>query len=117
MLKFVIYDTTGYIIPYTSFDPIPKVPEGIPSMWVDVPIGKQLVSIDISVIPNVAILEDIPTLDLLKIKTKDLEVANTELLENNETLKIRLFDAEQVSAETSNTLQMVIETLIDGGVI
>ena len=51
-------------------------PEGIPFMWVDIPQGKRLVSIDTSKTPHVPVFEDIlPTeFEVLseKVDTKQL---------------------------------------------
>jgi len=65
MQTLIIYDNSGYIIDMISGVPLPREPQGVPFLWVEVPTGKQIkitngIGVDVSVTPNVAILEDIP---------------------------------------------------------
>lgn len=69
MNTLIIYDTTGYILSTASGSV--REPVGIPFIYVDIPIGKRIKVIDdvislidVSVTPNVAILEDIPKTDV-----------------------------------------------------
>src|SRR5665648_982662 len=69
MNTLIIYDNTGYVIDVRSGDPAPREPIGIPFIWVDIPTGKQIkvtngIGVDVSVTPNVVILEDIPKTDI-----------------------------------------------------
>lgn len=76
----IIYDTTGYIIHQASGDV--REPVGIPFLWVDIPEGKRITGIDVTVTPNVAILEDIPKSEtqLLKEQVDSLTLALAELM-------------------------------------
>lgn len=58
MKTLIIYDATGFIIFQASGDV--REPVGIPFLWVDVPEGKYISGVDVTVTPNVAILEDLP---------------------------------------------------------
>jgi hypothetical protein len=54
----IIYDTTGKIFDVRegTYD----LPIGIPCLEVEVPAGKYITSVDVSVTPNVCIFSDIP---------------------------------------------------------
>lgn len=80
MRTLVVYDATGYIIYQASGDV--REPVGIPFLWVDVPRGKRITGVDITVTPNVAILEDIPKSEtqLLKEQVDSLTVAMAEMM-------------------------------------
>lgn len=73
MLTLIIYDDTGYMLSDMSGGT--REPQGIPFLWVEIPDGKRIkrpdngICVDVSVTPNVAILEDIP---------KTVEEVNTE---------------------------------------
>ena len=63
METLIIYDATGYII--SSSSGAIREPIGISFIWVTIPTGQQIkitdgIGVDVSVTPNVAILEDIP---------------------------------------------------------
>lgn len=65
MNTLIIYDSTGYILDVKSGGI--REPIGVPFIWVEIPVGKRLKTtidglalIDVTVTPNVAILEDIP---------------------------------------------------------
>lgn len=80
----IIYDGTGYII--SQMSGAVREPIGVPFLWVEVPTGKQIkitdgIGVDISVTPNVAILEDIPKteLEILQAKIETSDQAITEL--------------------------------------
>ena len=66
-MVLVIYDNLGYRLFQGSGG---REPNGIPFLWVDIPEGKRIreaddgIVIDVSVTPNVAILEDIPKTEL-----------------------------------------------------
>lgn len=73
----VIYDTTGRI-----FNPITGsyvVPVGIPYLEVEVPDGKMVVSVDVSVTPNVPVYTDLPKSEQLT-RIELLEQAVNDLL-------------------------------------
>lgn len=78
MQSLIIYDETGYILDIRSGEPSPREPVGVPFMWVDVPVGKKVVSIDVSVSPHQPILEDIPPSDIEQLRN-DLDSAILEL--------------------------------------
>jgi len=66
MNTLIIYDSTGYAITWGVGI---REPIGIPHLWVEIPAGKQLkitdgIGVDVSVTPNVAILEDIPPAEM-----------------------------------------------------
>lgn len=60
MQTLIIYDDTGYILDIRSGQPAPREPVGVPFMWVEIPKGKAIVSVDTSVTPHQPIFEDIP---------------------------------------------------------
>ena len=70
MKILIIYDNAGYIIDIRSDgSPLPSEPIGIPFIWAEIPLGKRIkitdgIGVDVTVIPNVAILEDIPKIEL-----------------------------------------------------
>lgn len=78
MNTLIIYDNTGYIIDINSGQPSPREPQGIPFIWSIIPEGKRLVAgigVDVTVTPNIAILENIP---------KTIEAINTERITSTE---------------------------------
>ncbi|MBN1079326.1 hypothetical protein [Clostridium botulinum] len=80
MKTLIIYDNTGFIILQQS-GPY-RVPEGgVQYLVIEIPENKRLKSIDTSVIPHKAILENIPKseIELLKEKIESLEKSNAEL--------------------------------------
>lgn len=58
MRTLIVYDTTGNILVNMSGDV--REPVGVPFLWVDVPNGKRVKSIDVSKTPHVAVFEDSP---------------------------------------------------------
>ena len=88
MKTLIVYDTAGYIIyTQTGNTSTLRTPEGIPTMWVEIPDGKQLkitngIGVDTSVTPNVPILEDIPLPPKtpLEKRIKAIEVSLMSLL-------------------------------------
>ena len=76
MNTLIIYDNLGYII--SQMSGIEREPQGgVQFLWVVIPIGKQIkstngIGIDVSVTPNVAILEDIPKTELEIVKEQVL---------------------------------------------
>jgi hypothetical protein len=79
MQTLFVYDTNGHII-YTGQENAYE-PVGVPSMWIDVPQGKRVSQIDISVTPHVPVYED-EQLQLLQNKVAELEskmVTNEEI--------------------------------------
>ncbi|WP_238861033.1 hypothetical protein [Clostridium sp. YIM B02569] len=81
MKTLVIYDNVGHVYLQLTSDNnrIPQV--GINYLEVEVPVGKTIKSIDVSITPNEPIYEDIPKseLELLKEQVNDLAEANAEL--------------------------------------
>lgn len=80
MKTLIVYDTTGYIIYQASGDI--REPVGIPFLYADVPEGKRSTGVDVTVTPNIAILEDIPKSEtqLLKEQFNDLTIAMAEIM-------------------------------------
>ncbi|MFL0168304.1 hypothetical protein [Candidatus Clostridium helianthi] len=81
MKTLVIYDNVGYIYLQLTSDEN-RIPQGgINYLEVEVPVGKTIKSIDISVTPNEPIYEDMPKseLELLKEQVDNLTEANAEL--------------------------------------
>lgn len=89
MNTLVIYDSTGYILSQMSGSI--REPEGIPFMWLEIPQGKRLISIDTSKNPHKPIFEDIaPTeIEVLQNQVEDLQ---SELLAQQDT-NIMLLEA------------------------
>jgi len=58
MNTLVIYDEAGSIISLKSGNV--QEPTGIPFIWVEVPEGKRVVNVDVSVETHQAVFEDIP---------------------------------------------------------
>lgn len=88
MQTLIIYDDLGYIISQRQGEPLPREPQGIPFLWVEVPIEKQTkglgsLGVDVSVTPNVAFLEDIPL--------TDLEVAEKRIKNAEEMINMLMF--------------------------
>ena len=81
MNTLIIYDTKGLIITQRSGSDV-KEPTGVPYLWVDIPVGKYVTSIDVSVTPNVAILADLPKSEtqLLQDKLDLMQKALDELI-------------------------------------
>lgn len=81
MQTLIIYDETGYILSIRSGQPAPREPVGVPFMWFEVPKGKRVASIDVSVTPHQPILEDVPPseIDILKAENEANKQAIAEL--------------------------------------
>lgn len=86
MKTLVIYDNEGYILGISSGSPLPREPIGIPFLWVDIPEGKRLktingIGVDVAVTPHQVILEDIPLTEtqLLKKQVDEQKQAIAEL--------------------------------------
>ncbi len=79
MKTLIIYDKEGHIICQGSGDV--REPVGIPFMWVEVPEGKRITGGDVTVKPNVAILEDLPKTEsqLLQEQIDNLNIAMAEI--------------------------------------
>ena len=80
MRTLVIYDNTGKIFFNAGGDIIEPV--GIPFIWVEVPEGKRITGVDVTVTPNVAILEDLPKSEsqLLQEQIDNLNIAMAEIM-------------------------------------
>lgn len=55
-----IYDNEGVILSQQSGQPAPRLPVGVPYIYEEVPEGKRVTGVDVSVTPAKLILEDIP---------------------------------------------------------
>lgn len=80
MNTLIIYDNTGYII-FQGQGAL-REPVGIPFMWVEIPQGKHIESIDVSVTPNVPVFSDLPKTEvqLLKEQVDSLNIAMAQIL-------------------------------------
>ena len=80
MKTLIVYDATGHIIYQASGDI--REPVGIPFLWVDVPEGKRITGVDVTVTPNVAILENLPksSTQLLQEQIDNLNIAMAEIM-------------------------------------
>ncbi|MEC0092897.1 hypothetical protein [Paenibacillus macquariensis] len=78
MHTLVIYDGTGYIISQMNGDV--REPIGLPFLWIEVPEKKRLVSVDVSVTPNVPIFEDVPLTEIEQLRLETAQ-GNAELFE------------------------------------
>lgn len=76
----IIYDSTGQIISQMQGSDF-SILTGIPYLDLEIPIGKYVASIDITVTPNVAVFAELPKSDfqLLLEKVESLEVENANL--------------------------------------
>lgn len=73
MNTLIIYDATGYVLFYGSGSV--REPIGMLFLWVEIPTGKQIkitdgIGVDVTVIPNIAILEDIPKTEVEILQTQ-----------------------------------------------
>ncbi|MCU7521929.1 MAG: hypothetical protein HF312_17070 [Ignavibacteria bacterium] len=62
-LALVVYDLEGYI-ESERYDSNPRIPVGLPYLWVTVPDGKRLSKIDLTGIEPRPVLEDAPKNEL-----------------------------------------------------
>lgn len=76
MQTLVIYDETGYIISQMSGDV--REPVGIPFLWVEIPEGKRIVSINPET--NEPIFEDLPKSEIELLRVEQAK-ANAEMIE------------------------------------
>lgn len=77
MRTLIIFDTAGHIIAIGNgsiYEPV-----GVPFLWVDVPEGKIVKAVDVTVTPNVVIFEDAPKSEVLS-RLELLEDALNEML-------------------------------------
>ena len=58
MNTLIIYDQEGYIISQMSGSV--REPIGIPFLWVEVPVGRRIVSVDVSGETHTPVFEDLP---------------------------------------------------------
>ena len=80
MKTLIIYDNTGYIFMTMRGDYI-KPQGGINYLEIEIPTGKLVTGVNMSVTPNVPIYEDIPLTEteLLKKRIEEQETAILEL--------------------------------------
>jgi len=86
MDTLIIYDESGYVI-FQGQGAV-REPIGIPFIWVEIPTGKRIkitdgIGVDVSVTPNVAFLDDIPSteMELLWIAQSETNTTMLELME------------------------------------
>lgn len=79
MKLLIIYDTTGFIV-FQGAGSV-REPVGIPFLWVEIPEGKRLISIDVSGETHKPVFENLPKTEvqLLSEKVVDSEQAILEL--------------------------------------
>ena len=82
MITRIIYDKRGQIISQIQGSDL-YTPEGIPYLDIGIPEGKYVKSIDVSVTPNLAVLEDLPKTEIQKLKDENtkIKLALAELAE------------------------------------
>lgn len=108
-MVLVIYDTTGYIISQIQSSNA-KEPVGVPFIWLDIPAGKELVSMDVTVTPNVPVYKDIinPNTEITQLLAKlQSELGQTKT--DNEIFVLILMAA--LAEVYENFLQLKIQTL------
>lgn len=82
MKTLIIYDENGYIyVPQMSGNYL--IPAGVKYLEIEIPDGKYVESVDISIIPHQAILKDLPLgeMDILKIRLNSTENAIIALMD------------------------------------
>lgn len=80
MQTLVIYDMAGRIY-YQAQGDI-QVPTGLPFLWLDIPAGKILKSIDTSKAVHTSVYEDVPKteLDTVKEQLSAVQIALAEMM-------------------------------------
>lgn len=78
MNTLIIYDATGYIISQTTGTV--REPIGIPFLWVEIPEGKSVMSVDPTT--NTPVYEDSPKskVQLLQEQVDSLNIAMAEIM-------------------------------------
>ena len=78
MQTLIIYDSEGYIISQMSGDV--REPVGIPFLWIEIPKGKRIVSVDPET--NEPIFEDLPVPEIQQLRDQvdALNVAMAQML-------------------------------------
>jgi hypothetical protein len=72
MLYLIIYDETGKIYYQTAGDV--QEPSGLPFLWIEIPEGKLLKSINTEVTPHEPVFEDLPKSELDNVKEQLIAV-------------------------------------------
>lgn len=72
MNTLIIYDGTGYVIYQASGNV--REPIGVPFMWVEIPEGKHIVSVDVSGETHVPVFEDLPKSEVQLLQEENLEI-------------------------------------------
>jgi len=76
MKTLILYDNTGYIYLQMTSSTYRAPQGGINYLEVEIPEGKLITGVDLTVTPNVAVFEDIPQTD---IEIADAKIATLEL--------------------------------------
>lgn len=108
MNALVIYDETGYILSVRSGEPAPREPVGVPFLWVEVPNGKYVESVDVSVTPHQVVFGDRPPTIEEQLSEKEVQIFD---------LKEKQYATNKLLAESNAAQQDLLELLIDMGVI
>jgi len=85
METLIIYDDIGKIFTMMSGD-VATPSGGINFLKIVIPEGKMITGVDVSVTPNVAILEDIPISELTQIRGR-VESVETEVVNIHEVME------------------------------
>lgn len=109
----IIHDETGYILDSRSGYPLPREPQGVPFLWVEIPQGKQIkktdgVGVDVSVEPHQVILEDIPPTEIEVLKGENLEL-KLALAEIAETQQAGRLETQLALAELAEAMAGGVE--------
>src|SRR5690606_5152878 len=102
MSTLIIYDNEGYILSVRSGEPAPREPVGVPFLWTEVPEGKRVVGVDVSVTPHQPIFEDIPP-------------SETEILSQALSETTMLIAQQQEQIENQNQAISELTILVAGG--
>lgn len=90
MKTLIIYDNDGVV--YFNVSHYYNLPNGLPYIEIEVPEGKIITGVDVSITPHQVILEDIPKseTELLKEENTALKLAVAELAEVYEQQKLEM---------------------------
>jgi len=68
----IIYDNEGYVI--SQMQGSVREPVGVPFMWVEVPEGKYVKRIDVTVDPHAPVFEDFPKSEIEQLKEENTQI-------------------------------------------
>lgn len=82
-MTLIIYDTTGRVL--VQAEGAIEEPVGVPFIWVDIPVGNVISSVDVSVTPNEAIYKELPKSEM-QLQLELLQDAVNDLILGGATL-------------------------------